>query len=58
MKLSDIKQFAKKRAKAKNATGTPSKSVYGGVGMVGIPHDPTPPESAPVGDGGGGSGGD
>jgi hypothetical protein len=59
MLLADIKKLAKKRAKATNATGTPNKNVYGGVGMVGIPNNnntnTTTPE--PVGDTGGGDGG-
>lgn len=61
MKLADIKTFAKKRKKTKQKDGTPSRSVYGGVGFY-HDHDhkdgSAPESGLGGGDGDGGGGGE
>lgn len=54
MKLSAIKTFASTRKKGKTKDGTPSKSVYGGIGSY-YPYQPVE-EVDTDGDGGDGGG--
>ena len=56
MKLSSIKTFANKRKKATNKDGTPSKSVYGGIGSY-YPYHPVEEVDADGSDSDGGDGG-